>query len=105
MAWSLGGLFERDQMTTDKSSTHAPAAGISAPVKRPRPEPGTTTVTEIRLRICLGCGCVIDGVGCSYGCPYDDCDEIGPHFIAVYEHTEKFLRDEPAVAPEVADEG
>ncbi len=59
----------------------------------PRPAPGTVTTNTIRVAICGTCGRVIQGPLCSYGCPEDG----GPHphkFHAVYERTEKFLRDE-----------
>jgi hypothetical protein len=63
-----------------------------------RPEPGKITTREIRIRVCGKCGYTIDGQLCS-----DDCeDDGGSHakmFDAVYERTDKFLRDEPVKAP------
>ena len=63
-----------------------------------RPEPGSVTIREVKLRICAFCGSSVTETGlCSHECPFDG--EPRTHrdyFYAVYERTEKFLRDEPA---------
>jgi hypothetical protein len=60
-----------------------------------RPEPGTTTVTEIKVLICARCRCMIDLDLCSPYCELDGAHTKPEHqFYAVYERTDKFLRDE-----------
>jgi hypothetical protein len=61
-----------------------------------RPTPGDTTVREIRVRVCSSCGYKV-GIGglCGYGCGEDAEPRTSANsFIAVYERTDKFLRDE-----------
>ncbi len=62
-----------------------------------RPEPGATTVREIRIRMCSECGSVIGDHGmCGFDCKYDgEVYARREYFTAVYERTDKFLRDEP----------
>jgi hypothetical protein len=61
-----------------------------------RPEPGTTTTREIKVRLCAECGNEIDEGGlCDYDCPWDGrTNSERKTFVAVYERTDKFLRDE-----------
>ena len=60
-----------------------------------RPEPGATTVREIKVKVCAECGCMLDDTGmlCDYECSQDG-DEHKNVITAVYERTDKFLRDE-----------
>lgn len=68
---------------------------------RSRPEPGSAAVRELRVPVCTGCGFRIDETGlCDDRCRYDACSlSQRPHLIAVYERTDKFLRDEVVPAP------
>lgn len=64
---------------------------------RPRPEPGTVTNRIARLKICKRCGYLISDTGlCHFECELDvDGHTPKDYVFAVYEVTEKFLRDEP----------
>lgn len=61
---------------------------------RPRPVPGTVFTQEVRYQICGTCGFIIDAGLCSSECPQDD-DAHPDMFEAVYERTDRFIRDEP----------
>lgn len=69
---------------------------MSKPTKPyPRPKPGAATVSTIRIPICAECRCVIDDTGlCDPDCRMDAESHRGHMFYAVYERTDKFLRDE-----------
>lgn len=77
--------------------------------RHPRPATGTVTIKEIRVPICMQCGCIIDIGLCTDSCPLDGGSHTGNTLVAVYERSDKFLRDEksaehpaPASAPAVA---
>ncbi len=60
---------------------------------RPRPVPGVCTTTEVRVEICGVCGYQVSHELRSNECP----DDGGPHhnvIVAVYERTDRFIRDE-----------
>ena len=65
--------------------------------KLARPVPGTVTTRVTSIPVCALCHCVIDSDTdmCDYECDYDG-DHADPktYFYAVYEVSEKFIRDE-----------
>lgn len=63
-----------------------------------RPEPGSIVLTERRYHLCGECGHAVDNGLCSLGCLMDGHSYRPSDFYAVYEATEKFVRDEPARA-------
>lgn len=58
------------------------------------PEPGTVTTQIVKYAVCKNCRAVIMMGLCSRHCPHDGEHKEGTHVIAVYEQTNKFLRDE-----------
>ena len=69
--------------------------------KPKRPEPGKVTTREIRVKVCKSCGYAVDDTGlCSGDCDFDaehhagEMTRPGTYFHAVYERTDKFIRDE-----------